>query len=174
MTYLSFLFHIFPAIPLLMTVQFFFIWGPEEALGGGWNEAAWSPPRARGTPGAGAGPGRYSCELASGPGVSWGPQSQWVGSSFPQCFLPTVDGPWAPSHQVPPKREYCAHLPLLLKHKGRRRHPCRRHPFPQTLLGPLLAPQEAVSFCWHCRGVLLSPAISLSLHFLLDPLSALT
>ena len=56
-------------------------------MGGGWDEMLHNTPGVRGTPRAGVGHGRYPCELANGSGVSWGPQGQWVSSSFPQCSL---------------------------------------------------------------------------------------
>ena len=117
----------------------------------------------RRTPGPTAGHGKHSSEPASGPGVSWGQWSWWVCSFFPHCFLCHCRGFIMPL------------LLQLLKHHGRKRHTCRRCPFPWAVLRPSLAPWEVLSFHWCCWGVLilLSPATSLSLHFLLDPSSIL-
>ena len=78
-----------PYIPYLHLAneKFFSFQGLRKLREGGQDEVICSPPGVRGTPGARAGHGRYSCELASGPGVSQGPQSWWAGPSFPQCFI---------------------------------------------------------------------------------------
>ena len=152
---LFFPFLIFLTFTLLMTV----FSGPD---GGSQDEMVCSPPGVRRTSGARVSHGRCSCEPASGPGVSQSPWSQQAGSSSSKCFLTHCRGPMGSPLWAPPQREPVVPPPLLLEHWGRRRCPCRRCLFPKALLRPLQAPHEALSFHWSCRGVLLSPAASLS------------
>ena len=84
-----------------------------------------------------------------------------------------VEGWWAPSPLGPiPKRAH--HAPTTSTPRALGTLPYRKCPFPQAPLKPSLAPQEAICICQSYTGVLLSPATSLSLHFLLGLLCKLT
>ena len=134
-----------------------------------------SLPGVRGTPGGGVGiigtPARQLVDLVSGSIHETG----GVSSFFYQCF-PTYCR-WlmgSPFQGLSYREPTISLLPPLLEHLGKRRCPCRRCHFPQVPLRPSLAPQKPLSFHQHSRGVFLSPAISLSSHFLLDSSSVLT
>ena len=98
----------------------------------------------------------------------------WISSSSPSTASHNVEGQWALPHLALPWREPCMppQLPHM-EHHGRRWH-YRRYPFPWAPLKPLFAPWKALNFWQHCKGDLLSPSTSLSLHFLLDPSSEST
>ena len=147
----------------------YFISGPE---GGSWDKIICSPHGETGIPGAGAGHGRYPAswlvDLVSA-GVC---EAGRLAPASLSASSPTVEGQLVPSPSAPSQREPAIPpLLILLEHWGNRRCPHKRCPFPWTPLRPSLAPQEALSFQQYCRGVLLSPATSLSLHILPDPSS---